>query len=130
MSGYLLDTHVWLWLIAEPERLPTDFVDEIRSPTVDLFLSAASSWELSIKHALGKISLPTDPTHFVPHNMALTGVSGLPVRHTHALAVAGLPHHHRDPFDRLLVAQTQIENLCLATADSAMKAYEVEMRAL
>lgn len=130
MSGYLLDTHIWLWLIAKPEKLPEDFVEEIRSPSIKLFLSAASSWELAIKHALGKITLPADPSHFVPRHMSASGVSGLPVGHAHALRVAGLPHHHRDPFDRILVAQAQVEDLCLATADKAMEAYDVKLRTL
>lgn len=130
MSGYLLDTHVWLWLISKPEKLPSEFVDEVRSPTVELFLSAASAWELAIKHSIGKIALPTDPSQFVPRSMTASGVSGLPVSLTHALAVAGLPPHHRDPFDRLLVAQAQVEKLCLATADRAMTAYDVDLREL
>lgn len=62
--------------------------------------------------------------------MTLTGVSGMPVRHAHTLAVSELPHHHRDPFDRLLIAQARLEDLCLATADSAIKSYDVPLRAL
>jgi len=89
-------------------------------------LSAASSWEIAIKYALGRLTLPDEPARYVPDRMRRSAVDGLAVAHAHALAVATLPPLHRDPFDRLLVAQAQLEGLPIITADPAIRRYEVE----
>ncbi|REJ85550.1 MAG: type II toxin-antitoxin system VapC family toxin [Acidobacteria bacterium] len=124
----LLDTHVWLWMQVEPERFSRDTTEEILlDSTVDLLLSAASSWEIAIQHALGKLELPLAPTEYVPSRMASSGVLGLPIEHAHALHVASLPPHHTDPFDRLLVAQAQLESLPILTADAQLAAYDVQL---
>ncbi len=125
MSGLLVDTHVFLWMQAAPERLG-EIRERLESATEDVYLSAASAWELSIKYSLGKIALPEPPAAYVPSRMSISALQGLPVTHAHAVAVAGLPWHHRDPFDRLLVAQAQLERLVLVTADEAIDPYEVE----
>ena len=122
----LLDTHVWLWLQAEPERLSPRALDAVTDDGNDLILSAASSWEIAIKFALGKIGLPEPPATYVPSRMQRNGVEGLPVEHRHALAVSALPQHHRDPFDRLLVAQASEDDLTIVTADPAFAAYDVD----
>jgi PIN domain nuclease of toxin-antitoxin system len=93
----------------------------------DLFLSAASAWEISIKYALGKLPLPEPPTRYVPSRLELSGTLALPVEIRHAVHVSALPPHHRDPFDRLLIAQAQLENLVLVTADGQLSPYGVEM---
>jgi PIN domain nuclease of toxin-antitoxin system len=124
---YLVDTHCWLWLQVAPERLGGDIVDRLADPSHELLLSAASAWEIAIKHALGKLELPEPPDKYVPSRMQTSGTAGLPVVPAHALAVASLPLHHRDPFDRLLVAQAQQEGLTLVTADEALQAYDVEL---
>lgn len=123
----LLDTHAWLWLQTAPERLPERSLELVSDPDNEVYFSAASSWEIAIKHALGKLPLPEPPGEYVPNRMAASGTSPLPVEHRHALHVATLPRHHRDPFDRLLVAQAQLEGLALLTADSAFKPYGVEL---
>lgn len=124
----LLDTQTWLWLQVSPERLNDDALALARDADQELLLSAASSWEIAIKVALGKLTLPTDPASYVPDRMRSNGVRALSVTHSHALAVAALPHYHRDPFDRLLIAQAQLENLTVLTADRAFDDYDVAVR--
>lgn len=124
---YLLDTHVWLWMLASPERIDDVALAAISDSASTLLLSAASSWELAIKTRLGKLTLPGPVGTFVPQAMQRSRVQPLAVTHGHALRVAELPAHHADPFDRLLVAQAQLELLTLVTADNAMEAYEVPL---
>src|SRR5256885_1908265 len=113
----LLDTQSWLWMQATPDRLTDRALAMVGDPSVDLALSAASSWEIAIKYALGKLPLPITPAEYVPDRMRSSGVRPLPVTHSHALHVAQLPQHHRDPFDRLLIAQAQLDGLTILTAD-------------
>lgn len=122
----LLDTHVWLWMQTTPERLGPA-LPAIEDPTNELLLSAASSWEIAIKWALGRLSLPEPPRLYVPRRVQTSAVTPLPIEHAHALAVADLPRHHRDPFDRMLVAQATTDRLPLVTADRAFAPYEVDV---
>ncbi|HEY5855165.1 MAG TPA: type II toxin-antitoxin system VapC family toxin [Aldersonia sp.] len=94
----------------------------------DLLFSAASSWEIAIKVALGKLTLPIDPAVYVPDRTRSSGVVARPVTHSHALAVATLPLYHRDPFYRLLVTQARLEDLTLLTADRVFEDYDVSVR--
>ena len=121
----LLDTQAWVWLQISPDRLNQQAVKLVSDPAVDLLLSAASSWEIAIKYALGKLPLPVAPAEYVPDRMRSNGVAALPITHSHALRVAQLPHHHRDPFDRLLIAQAQLDSLTILTADKVFEQYEV-----
>lgn len=123
----LVDTHVWLWMLAEPDRLGPATTELVRDERNVLLLSAASSWEIAIKYQLGKLPLPESPERYVPERMRLSGVLGIPVEHTHALAVASLPRHHRDPFDRLLIAQASVEGLPILTVDDQLAVYDVEL---
>jgi len=122
---FLLDTHVFLWLLAEPERLGAQ-VQSLEDPDNELFLSAASSWEIAIKSKLGRLELPDDPQRYVPDSMRAIGVDPLSIDHSHALAVSDLPPHHRDPFDRLLVAQARALRMPIVTADTHIALYDVE----
>lgn len=122
----LLDTQVWLWLQHAPERLGPA-LPLAEDPANRLLFSAASSWEIAIKWRLGKLALPEPPETYVPDRVATSGVVPLAVEHSHALAVASLPAHHADPFDRLLVVQAVAENASLLTADRALAPYEVEI---
>jgi PIN domain nuclease of toxin-antitoxin system len=122
---YLLDTHVWLLLQASPDRLAPTVRARLADPSTRLLLSAASSWEIAIKYALGKLPLPEPPEDYVPARMQHDGVDALPVSHGHALHVATLPHHHGDPFDRVLVAQSQLEDVPLVTRDPRIEQYDV-----
>lgn len=123
----LLDTHVWLWLQASPERLGPAALAAAGDRRNTLLLSAASSWEIAIKVAIGRLTLPEPPEIYVPDRMRRSGVEGLAIDHGHALAVAGLPPHHRDPFDRLLIAQAQMNGLQLMTADPSFDSYDIEL---
>ena len=123
----LIDTGCWLWSLAAPERLNKRARDLLSDPAHTLYLSAASSWEIAIKAALGKLHLPEPPAKYIPGRMAALDVMGLPVEHVHALRVFDLPAHHRDPFDRILIAQAQTESLTVLTADRAFRAYDVEV---
>lgn len=126
MTSILLDTHLFLWLHADPARLGS-LRRVIEADTTELFLSPASSWEIAIKWGLGRLPLPEPPETYVPSRMRLAQVKSLPITHTHTLAVAALPDHHRDPFDRLLIAQSRTESLPLATVDPSIRLYEVDL---
>jgi len=122
----LVDTHCWLWLQTQPERFSETIRRRLEDPDTDLLLSAASAWEIAIKHALGKLPLPAPPHEYVPSRMQISATTPLPIVHVHALRVAALPPHHRDPFDRLIVAQAQLEALPVLTADAQLRAYDIE----
>ena len=120
----LLDTHVFLWLNATPERLGTALV-EIEDSRHRLLVSAASSWEIAIKHARGRLPLPDPPERYVPELIRRIGAQALSIEHAHALGVTSLPPLHRDPFDRLLVAQARSIDATLVTADERLGPYPV-----
>lgn len=122
----LLDTQVWLWMLATPDRFSGDARARLENGETELLLSAASTWEISIKAGLGKLELPGPPNRVVPAMMRQTRVEALPISVSHTLRVAGLPLHHRDPFDRILVAQAQLEDVPIMTADPALARYEVQ----
>jgi PIN domain nuclease of toxin-antitoxin system len=123
----LLDTHVFLWMQSDPDRMSQQALALVESTRHQLLFSAASSWEIAIKVALGKLHLPDEPETWVPLRMRSSGVSPLVIEHGHALAAGALPSHHRDPFDRLLIAQAQHERVPVVTADPAFAAYELEI---
>ena len=122
----LLDTHVWLWMTAEPERLGPEALALVEDPSNSLLLSAASAWEIAIKVGIGKLRLPEPPATFIPSRMHSGGVTALAITVAHAAAVAGLPPHHRDPFDRILIAQARAEGVPFLTSDPQINAYDVE----
>jgi len=93
----------------------------------EVYLSAASAWEIAIKWAQGKLNLPEPAASYVPNRTAEQGILSLPITYTHALAVSELPQHHRDPFDRLLIAQAQVEGMAILTADRAFQLYGVDL---
>jgi PIN domain nuclease of toxin-antitoxin system len=113
-------------MLAAPDRLATRARDLVEDIGTTLLLSAASSWEIAIKFTLGRLSLPEPPERYVPERMRVTAVDPLPIEHSHALRVSTLEMVHRDPFDRLLVAQSQIERVPLLTADPVFERYDVE----
>jgi PIN domain nuclease of toxin-antitoxin system len=123
----LVDTQCWLWMSLAPERFSPRARRIVEDRSHTLYLSAASAWEIAIKHGLGKLRLPEPPAAYVPSRLASLGVHPLAIEHTHALRVSTLPPHHRDPFDRLLVAQAQAEELAILTADRTLRAYDVDV---
>ncbi len=125
----LLDTHVWLWWLTALERLPPLLRSAIESAE-DVRLSAVSVWEVVIKAGSGKLELPMPAAELVAVSHRDAGTAPLPVDARHALAVLDLPDLHRDPFDRLLVAQALVEGLTLVTADAKVQAYDVPLLAV
>jgi PIN domain nuclease of toxin-antitoxin system len=123
----LLDTQVWLWGFLAPRRLSTRARDAMEDPENALLFSAASSWGISVKYALKKLKLPEPPARYVPTRLERGGFTPMSVEHAHALRVSELPRHHRDPFDRLLIAQAQLEGATLATADPMFLLYDVDV---
>jgi len=123
----LLDTQCWMWWIESPERLGREALQLINAGQNRVYFSVASAWEIAIKYALGKLSLPEPPATFVPGRLVRDRFQVLLVALEHALQVAELPHHHRDPFDRLLIAQSRLEKLPILSADPVFGKYEVEV---
>jgi len=121
----LLDTHAFLWWIADDARLSRTARDVIASPDNEIIFSAASAWEIAIKARSGRLTLQVDADAFISDQLASNAFEVLPVMLRHALRVYSLPDHHRDPFDRLLVAQAQIENVPMLTADTELARYAI-----
>ena len=124
----LVDTQVWLWMLADPDRFSKRARRLLARADTELYLSAASAWEIAIKWSLGKLKLPADPAEFVASRVDQSGVIPLAIRHAHALQVARLPPHHRDPFDRLLVAQASVEDLTVLTGDRQLEPYGIPIQ--
>jgi PIN domain nuclease of toxin-antitoxin system len=120
----LLDTQVFLWLQTERGRLG-EHLSLAEDPHNERLLSAASSWEIAIKYSLGRLPLPEPPQRYVPSRMRAIGALGLAIEHRHALAVEELELVHKDPFDRLLVAQAQALDVTILTADEVITRYPV-----
>ena len=118
----LLDTHVFLWWRGEPARLGSSVRSSIATAGI-VFVSAVSAWEAAIKSSLGRLELPDT----IEAGVLASGFEKLLITFSHAERVAGLPHHHRDPFDRMLVAQAQAEGLTLVTHDRLLEPYDVEI---
>lgn len=119
----LLDTHVLLWALADPDRLIASTRTLLEDPQHEVFVSAASLWEIAIKVGLGKLEVPDD----LERAVFAVGFQALEIRFPHVRAVRTLPTHHRDPFDRLLVAQALHEDLKLVTRDARIPLYGVEV---
>lgn len=114
---YLIDTHVFLWAAGVSSRLTNTVAAVLADRDNEIFVSAAAVWEIAVKFALKRLSLPTSPDVFVPMRLRAMGCAELPIDHRHALAVGHLARHHNDPFDRLMIAQAQLEGLTFVTAD-------------
>jgi len=123
---YLLDTHTFLWMRHAPDRLGATAREICGDVESSLHLSLASGWELAVKLSLGKLQL-ADPLRLVLEEARTrAGIAPLSITEAHVLRVEHLPYHHRDPFDRMLVAQAMVEGLTLLSKDSALDAYDVE----
>ncbi len=122
----LLDTHVFLWWVEDAPELSRKARAAIASADNQCFLSLASSWEMAIKLSLGKLRLPDAIERFIPQQLAENGFSQLQIDFRHVARVASLAFHHRDPFDRLLVAQAMEEKLSLVSADRQFAKYGVK----
>jgi PIN domain nuclease of toxin-antitoxin system len=124
----LLDTHVFLWYITADPKLPATFQTAIQDPANEVYLSAASVWEVVIKHALGKLpQLPGPPADYLPQQRDAHGIASLSVDEGAMPHLAALPPLHRDPFDRVIVAQTLQHGLTIATVDPDIAGYPVPL---
>jgi PIN domain nuclease of toxin-antitoxin system len=122
----ILDTNIFLWWNTDDARLSDSVRQFIADGRNELYLSAASAWEIAIKAARGRLSLPAPPQEYVTDRLVLHSIQPLSITSRHALQIYILPDHHRDPFDRLLVAQAQIEDLPILTADRVFARYDVK----
>ncbi|WP_293174702.1 type II toxin-antitoxin system VapC family toxin [Oceanithermus sp.] len=127
MSRLLLDTHAFLWWISDDPRLSPAAREAIADGASEVFLSAVSVWEMVIKMGLGRLELPEDLESFLARQLQVNGFRPLAMTLPHALAVRHLPDVHKDPFDRLLVAQAQHEELVLVSGDAAVHRYPVSV---
>jgi len=124
---YLLDTAVWLWSLRSPELIGGEGRQILELGEEEIYLSAVTSWEISIKMRLGKLDFPGPPAQHVPRFMAKQSLRPLSVNHSHAAKVYDLPAHHADPFDRMLIAQALIEDMVILTSDRAFRKYSAQL---
>ena len=121
----LLDTHTFLWFLLEDPHLSTTANDLIIDPTNDIEVSPATYWEIAIKISLGKYALPEPYDIFIEREIATNDFRILPIEPKHTAVLTTLPFHHRDPFDRLLIAQAMVEAIPILSVDTAFDAYPV-----
>jgi PIN domain nuclease of toxin-antitoxin system len=124
---YLLDTMVWLWSVGSTDLIGREGLEILANGEEEIYFSAVSSWEVSIKTKLGKFQLPDLPTRYVPRRLVEQGIQALSVTLGHSLKVYDLPLHHSDPFDRLLIAQAVVEEMTILTSDRVFKKYPVDV---
>lgn len=122
----LLDTHVFLWLHSEPERLGSQLA-LVQQPGTGRLVSAVVAWEVTIKHGLGRLQLPEPPPAWVPARIRQGAMEPVAIELPHVLGVADLPDHHRDPFDRLLISQARRLGVPIMTADRTFESYDVDL---
>jgi PIN domain nuclease of toxin-antitoxin system len=121
----LADSHVLLWVLLRPGELDRRAARSLAAASNDVLASAVSLWEIAIKAAMGKLRLPGPPAEWLPEALERTGIETLPIEGGHALAAGALPPHHRDPFDRMIVAQALLERLTVVTRDPRFAQYGV-----
>lgn len=121
--NYLLDTHILLWWLSDDVRLQPNLKTILQDGHHVIKVSHASAWEMRIKHSLGKLDIPDD----LAGCLRYYGFEELPISLSHIEALSGLPFHHSDPFDRMLIAQSQVEGLTLITHDSRIWAYPISL---
>jgi PIN domain nuclease of toxin-antitoxin system len=123
----LLDTHAFLWHLSGDSRMSVRVLELSRDAEIQLYLSVAVAWEIAMKYQLGKLRLPQPPRDFLTEARWRMRFIVLPIELSHVVRSAELEWHHRDPFDRLLIAQAQIEGLAIATADSRIARYGIQV---
>ncbi len=122
----LIDTHILLWFINDDPQLSQKTKALLQSDT-DVAVSIASLWEIAIKVSIGKLTLPNSVENLFPQQLRLNQIDLLPIEVSHLQAVSTLPFHHRDPFDRLIIAQAIVEKIGLVSVDKAFEAYGVNL---
>ena len=128
MRKLLLDTHIFLWSLLQPEKLRQSVItDLLENPNVEKYLSAASSWEITLKWSKGQLDLPAEPKLYVPQRARRGNIKLLTITHRHTLHVGDLPTHHKDPFDRLLITQARLNDLTILSDDDLFEDYDVKL---
>jgi PIN domain nuclease of toxin-antitoxin system len=122
----LMDTHSFIWFVDGNSQLSARARTLIEDPANDKFLSMASIWEMAVKISLGKLSIAQPFEQFIPHQLQINGFEMLEIKFDHIVRVSNLPFHHRDPFDRLLIAQCLVERIPVISVDSVFDAYSVQ----
>jgi PIN domain nuclease of toxin-antitoxin system len=125
--AFLLDSHTFLWFVAADKQLPTSVKDKIEDINQSCFLSAASLWEITIKHQIGKLDLDISLVElfdYVDRNQ----IEIIPITYEHLLTLSDLPNHHNDPFDRLIISQAIAEDLIVITRDKLFKKYKIKQQ--
>ncbi|HYW22343.1 MAG TPA: type II toxin-antitoxin system VapC family toxin [Nodularia sp. (in: cyanobacteria)] len=120
----ILDTHILIWFVSGDPRISASMRSQIENN--DNLLSLASVWEMAIKHSIGKLNFQSSFNEFVEQQIIMNGIELLPIIIDHVVVVSSLPLHHRDPFDRLLIAQSIVENIPLLSADQIFDAYPIQ----
>ena len=123
----LLDTHTFLWWITDDRRLSLRAREAISNEENELFVSAATGWEIAIKVRIGRLDITDEPQRFVLEQLRINAFRPLSIGMEHTLHVSTLPDYHRDPFDRVLIAQAQVEGMPIVTADPNIEKYQVEV---
>lgn len=123
---YLLDTHTFIWVIQDVSKVSPTAQKRLTEPDAELYLSLVSVWEISIKVSMGKLSMQEPLGDFLREQLALNFIDVLPISFEHLVKIRELPFHHRDPFDRLIVAQSLFENIALVGRDVIFDRYGVE----
>lgn len=126
----LIDTHVFLWATNSEGRLSRSARELLDDPEIPIFFSVASAWEIAVKWSTGRLELPSKPAEMIRNTIEQAGLSQLAITMRDACAVGDLPPHHKDPFDRILVAQARANGLRLMTADPILERYDVDVIAL
>ncbi len=124
----LLDTHTLIWFVENSPHLPSITTDMIADEGTERIVSIVSLWEIAIKHSLGRLALSLPLDEFIATHLPADKVTLLPITVSHLLTFAQMPWHHRDPFDRLLVAQAITEAIPIISVDAALDAYDVQRR--
>lgn len=122
----LMDTHSFIWFAEGNAKLNTRARTIIEDPANDKLLSLASIWEMAIKTSLGKLRLAQPLEQFIPHQLQINGFEMLEIRFEHVVKITQLPFHHHDPFDRLLIAQSLVEQFPVVSADTVFDSYLVQ----
>ena len=123
----LLDTHAFLWWVMNDQHLSTAAYDLIQKPENTVFVSVACIWEMVIKYHANKLTLPEPPDTYIPSRIRHYDFQILPIEMPHVFQIGHLGHYHRDPFDRIMIAQSQVERLPLVTCDKKIRQYDVDV---
>jgi PIN domain nuclease of toxin-antitoxin system len=124
--SYLIDTQILIWLFISPQKLPPKILKILKNIENDIFVSNVSIWEIAIKSSIGKLNLPFELKNII-QEISEMSINILEITSEHLIKVADLPFHHKDPFDRLIISQTIIENMPIISSDSNFKDYNIQL---